>query len=180
MSKREKLRAFIADIRQNPAKTTISRGKAYRYGHLDPASSEIRLLCLEPGSYEEDIHCRLKHVKLKDKPTYEALSYMWGDATVRRIVFLSGHPHSVTENLEIALRHLRKTDKARTLWIDALCINQNNLKERAEQVQKMKKIFDTAGSVLAWLGEATEDSDEAFVVLQELSEAIFDMVRTFE
>ncbi|KAF4624621.1 hypothetical protein G7Y89_g13548 [Cudoniella acicularis] len=111
------------------------------YWTLDPSRSEIRLLKLEPGVRDADLHCSLVHKFLEGKPPYEALSYTWGDAKKRRDNFVDGYIFSITTNLEIALRYLRRSDEARTLWVDALCINQEDLQERAQQVRKMRYIL---------------------------------------
>ncbi|CZR67422.1 uncharacterized protein PAC_17321 [Phialocephala subalpina] len=140
------------------------------YRALDPSRSEIRLLQLEPGVRDADIHCSLVHTFLEDKPPYEALSYTWGDAKKRRDIFMDGHRFSITTNLEIALRYLRRSDEARTLWVDALCINQEDLQERAQQVRKMRDIFWSSQHVLAWTGEPDEDSGQVLEFLQLLSE----------
>jgi hypothetical protein len=58
----------------------------------------------------------------------------------------------VTTNLELALRHLRRENRARTLWIDALCINQGNEKEKTIQIQRMQWIYANASPIVVWLG----------------------------
>jgi hypothetical protein len=58
----------------------------------------------------------------------------------------------VTTNLELALRHLRRENRARTLWIDALCINQENEDEKMIQIQGMNWIYANASPVVVWLG----------------------------
>jgi hypothetical protein len=78
-----------------------------------------------------------------------------------------GHTFSITTNLEIALQHLRRPDEERTLWVDALCIDQENPEERTHQVQKMRDIFWSAQRVLAWTGEPDEDN-AALELLQML------------
>lgn len=75
----------------------------------------------------------------------------------------------VTENLEAALRHLRYTNKIRLLWIDALCINQGDIKERSLQVMRMGDIFSRAANVCIWLGEAADRSDEAMDFVEQVS-----------
>ncbi|RFU25078.1 hypothetical protein B7463_g11261, partial [Scytalidium lignicola] len=72
----------------------------------------------------------------------------------------------VTTNLEAALRELR-AQNITTLWIDALCINQNDLLERALQVMRMGLIYSRAQAVVLWLGEESHDSRMAFRQLQE-------------
>jgi hypothetical protein len=59
---------------------------------------------------------------------------------------------SITANLESALRHLRLSDQQRTLWVDALCINQSDITERGSQVQLMADIYTAVSRVLIWLG----------------------------
>ena len=75
----------------------------------------------------------------------------------------------VTENLAAALRHLRYTNKTRLLWIDALCINQGDVKERNLQVMRMGDIFSRAVNVCIWLGEAANRSDEAMDFVEQVS-----------
>lgn len=66
----------------------------------------------------------------------------------------------VTKNCESALRRLREVDAWRILWIDAICINQDDLKERAQQVVQMRDIYSRANEVLICLGEASANVDE--------------------
>ncbi|OIW25644.1 HET-domain-containing protein [Coniochaeta ligniaria NRRL 30616] len=146
---------------------------AYNYIALRPKSSEIRLLVLSPGVWGADIECDLHHANLDESPHYEALSYTWGDASNRRMIKLGQHPWPVTANLEVALRHLRSETEKRTLWIDALCINQDDLQERAEQVQRMRQIYLSASAVLAWLGEASDDSDVAMDQILQIGEGVY-------
>lgn len=58
----------------------------------------------------------------------------------------------VTANLELALRHLRREQRPRTLWVDALCINQKDEDEKQLQVQRMDWMFANASPVVVWLG----------------------------
>jgi hypothetical protein len=90
---------------------------------------------------------------------YTALSYTWGMETSLSTVAVNGYRLEVTKNLEIALRHLRLIDNTKTLWIDALCIDQNNTLERNQQVQLMTQIYSTATETIIWLGPATDGSD---------------------
>ena len=143
---------------------------SYAYQSLDSSSSEIRLLELAPGSWDEDIKFQLRHACLSERPAYEALSYTWGNACNRTSVALSGHRFEITANLESALRHLRDRESTRTLWVDALCINQNDPPERTHQVLKMRDIFVSADMVLAWVGESVEGIAEAFTLMEDLSE----------
>jgi Heterokaryon incompatibility protein (HET) len=58
----------------------------------------------------------------------------------------------VTINLALALRYLRREKRARTLWIDALCINQENKAEKDVQIQRMDLIYANASPIVVWLG----------------------------
>jgi hypothetical protein len=84
---------------------------------------------------------------------YYALSYAWGTATNTSITINHQRGFLVTENLAAALRRLRRTKEPRWLWIDAICIDQNNTAERSQQVAIMGEIYRRANSVLIWLGE---------------------------
>ncbi|MAD87405.1 MAG: hypothetical protein CL912_30980 [Deltaproteobacteria bacterium] len=93
---------------------------------------------------------------------FAALSYVWGDESIRKDIILSGETVSVTANLESALRALAGDntfgDRFR-LWIDAICINQADDHERAHQVQKMRDIYSGAWFVIAWIGWSRPDAD---------------------
>ena len=82
--------------------------------------------------------------------------------------------HSVTENLEKVLRHLRFEHEDLILWIDALCINQNNIRERNEQVSMMGDIYAFASSVLIWIGEADALSDQTFDEMPSIAQGHVD------
>jgi hypothetical protein len=74
-------------------------------------------------------------------------------------------------NLETALRHIRHHEEDRIFWIDAICINQNDEKERSDQVQLMRQIFSSARTVVAWLGEGDDESYNALNTLKNLTHA---------
>jgi hypothetical protein len=147
---------------------------------LNPLRKEIRRLVLHPGS-DHLIRCSTEIVSLIDSPEYEALSYVWGhvSAPSSDIVFNGTHFH-VTENLAIALRHLRLPDKPRKLWIDALCINQSNVSERNKQVELMGEIYSIAKLVLVWLGEGEESSDSAFELMFDLVNDVGNVTKQME
>lgn len=123
------------------------------YKALDPHLPEIRVLKLLPSaSFDARIECRLVHRALYgDSDEYEALSYVWGGNESTAEITLNNEPYSITPNLEIALRHLRQPSAERTLWVDALCINQHDLVERSRQVLLMKDIYAHCTVDLAWM-----------------------------
>lgn len=67
----------------------------------------------------------------------------------------------MTQNLHAALARLRYSLFERIIWIDAVCINQNDDREKEQQIQFMAKIYALANRVIVWLGEVAEDSDQA-------------------
>jgi hypothetical protein len=77
---------------------------------------------------------------------------------------------AVTENLHAVLLRLQDRSLKRILWIDATCINQENLEERGQQVQLMAKIYSKATRVLVWLGETADNSDTALETIRIAAE----------
>jgi hypothetical protein len=82
---------------------------------------------------------------------------------------------SITENLECALQYLQHDAAPVTIWIDALCINQPDESEKAEQVTRMKEIYQMAEHVLVWLGPTKNSSDEEIDCLEKISKAAEDL-----
>ncbi len=74
---------------------------------------------------------KLVHVDLNNNSEYSALSYVWGSGGQCTLIECNGRGAEVTKNLAKALRHLRYESGSRYLWVDALCINQQDVEERA-------------------------------------------------
>jgi hypothetical protein len=127
------------------------------YPSLSSQDREIRLLHLQPGEKTEDIECRLRVVSLDTNPSYEALSYRWGDGTSS--VLVDGHDILIPQNLEEALCRMRLNGKERVLWADAICIDQSRIAERNEQVALMADIYRKCERCLIWLGNTSEFDD---------------------
>ena len=131
-------------------------GIPYSYTALEKEPHQIRILTLLPGTWEDDIDCRLHEAFLADNPAYEALSYAWGDPNDKKEIRLDGHIVKVTSNLELALRYLRLPFEELSLWVDALCIDQNNNNEKSHQVGLMDEVYKQCSTVKIFLGH--EDS----------------------
>jgi hypothetical protein len=84
---------------------------------------------------------------------FQALSYVWGDLKEIGRICVNGGIHEVTKNLYLALLRLRHPVMERTLWVDALCINQMDLDEKRHQIALMPGIYTKASTVIMWLGE---------------------------
>jgi len=140
----------------------------------------IRLLEPEPSeSYEADLHATVITARLGDKPAYEAISYTWGEDIFPEMLHLTVAGHTlrwevrskiqISENLASALRRFRRKDSKRTLWADAVCINQSDNLEKAWQVSLMKRIFKNAEQVLIWLGKETDETGPALEYVRQVA-----------
>ncbi|RDL38230.1 uncharacterized protein BP5553_02570 [Venustampulla echinocandica] len=136
-------------------------GSRYRYSPLAP--TDIRLVILEPGELSDEIFCRMPIFPCHRAPVFEAISYTWGDETERQVVRCLDNPGTlcVANSCASVLRRLRYADRQRYIWIDALCINQQDLQERSLQVKAMAQIYSSAFRVVIYLGESADDSDLA-------------------
>jgi hypothetical protein len=129
----------------------------------------IRLLRIHPGHTLSTIECDFLYVNLHSSGDYVALSYTWQQQAPSVPILVNGRMVLVSENLYLALLHLRKRGFT-TLWIDAICINQRDLPERASQVHQMKDIYQRASIVVVWLGDANNSSTQAFDALHGILE----------
>jgi hypothetical protein len=105
---------------------------------------------------------------------YEALSYTWGSIERTSEITTNDYTLAVTENLHHALRYLRYEDKDRILWIDLICINQDNFQERGHQVAQMKDIYKEAEQVLIWLGLPTYDTNLSMDFMRGYQQRLWD------
>lgn len=140
------------------------------YFDLNRSLLEIRILELQSSLLpSSQIYCSLSKAIVLEPPVYHALSYVWGDSTEKVSIWVNGKPFEVTKNLFAALKRLRRRTVSIFLWVDAICINQDNILERNSQVQLMKQIFMRAERVLIWLGESEDDSDFAMDLIKAWS-----------
>ncbi|OQV09518.1 hypothetical protein CLAIMM_13632 [Cladophialophora immunda] len=157
----------------------------YTYKPLSFEKAEIRLLALHNADDDsEEIRGSLVHVSLEESQAarlkqYTAMSYCWGEPKMDGRVVVDGHVFPVTPNLESALRQMRKraTKEAATAripsprtfwWIDQICINQEDIEERGNQVSLMRRIYRGAQSVHVWLGDSIEGSALAMDVVGKI------------
>jgi heterokaryon incompatibility protein (HET) len=144
----------------------------YIYRPLE--NSQIRLLRLYPGR-GPNIKCEIIHHNSKTEfRYYEALSYSWGVPQLTRKIQCGVKEKkyvSVTENAYQALLRLRNPERPRDIWIDAVCIDQQNIAERNHQVGLMTKIYESASSTVVFVGEPDEESNVAMRFLTKYSNA---------
>lgn len=142
---------------------------AHIWGPLDSAKSQIRVLVIEPApSYQEPLICSLGIVSLLENIPFEALSYTWGVESSDQDILLCDRPWKIKPNLADALRHFRLCQKERFMFVDALCINQNDPEEKNTQVKLMQKVYSTAEKVQCWLGDADGQEELAIETLRVL------------
>lgn len=141
---------------------------------LNNTAGEVRLMTLLPGTFDQKIEAKLNTTLLIPGhiPKYEALSYCWGPSTDPQTIAVNGRSLNVTQSLATALPYLRLQDKARVLWIDAICVNQSDLLERSLQVPRMADVYGYAHRVIVWLGPESQSSTIAFETLRAISSRI--------
>jgi hypothetical protein len=149
----------------------------YQYSTLNEDAQEIRLMTLFPGTVPSEIRVSLETVPFTkdDVHDFEALSYAWGSAEHHTEIFIGASGHqvlSITQNLAEALPYLRYEDRSRVLWIDAICVNQQDLEERSCQVERMADIFTKASRVVVWLGPESSDSSVAMDCFHTISKNV--------
>ncbi|KAK5991276.1 Heterokaryon incompatibility 6-like protein [Cladobotryum mycophilum] len=135
--------------------------------YSDLKRDEIRLLTFKSLHKSDPVELQMQTVTVGTH-SYQALSYVWGDPDVVQAIQVNDCTINVTTNLYAALeamrRHFRRL-KSRSnetcFWIDAVCVDQENSREKNQQVQLMGEIYSKAFNVLAWLGPADDDSNTA-------------------
>jgi hypothetical protein len=166
--------------------------------------SFVRMLILHPGQRNDPLKGKLElfevgpstSVECAESPlasaSYEPLSYVWGpppsngDHKIFINTSTSYGSLQLTASLYAALRRLRYADQERRLWADQICINQQDLAERGQQVQFMNMIYKHANHVLVWLGQDEIGPDgesvakPAFNLVRELDETFRDEVKKNE
>ena len=143
--------------------------------YLSLGADEIRVARVrDPKDDSNLVNVQLETVKLDASPIYDALSYCWVDARITRPICLNGQVVWVTVNLEAALRQLSSSQAPPKgelwLWVDAICINQNDFDERAQQVGMMFRIYQFASRVHIWLGVGEPEAMAGMRLLRELVE----------
>jgi hypothetical protein len=123
-----------------------------RYTYKKLAHREIRLLRLVKKHPFAETTCELFHKSLEKKPKYEAISYTWGDPIPTCWVCVNGKWLSTTRNAQRVIQERGSIWRTRTIWIDSICINQNDEDERAKQLRLMNEIFRRASRVVVCLG----------------------------
>ncbi|KAJ1337193.1 HET domain-containing protein [Microdochium nivale] len=119
------------------------------------STSQIRLLHILPRGNSNVVRCSMVHVDLDHEvPVFEAMSYTWSNPKRTHTIYIDGHPFRTTKNAHDLLWDCSPLYKPRPVWIDSVCINQDDLAEKSLQVQRMAYIYKRAVRVAVWLGTA--------------------------
>jgi hypothetical protein len=124
------------------------------------------------GSSIHKLEFTIRKVSLDDKPNYWALSYVWGDPDDTEPICIEGQTFMVTRNLREALKRVRNLGTTETLdwflWIDSVCIKQQDLDEKCWQVSIMARIYSEAYAVYVWLGLGDHNTSLAMDLMRTL------------
>ena len=150
------------------------------YEGLDLAHGQIRLLTLHPPlnrsqqstDDNEPLYCDLKTHTRGSCPPYTALSYAWQHQGSNLPVIINKTRYEISETVVQALKQLRQYRSKVYVWVDQICINQNEDEEKSHQVQQMRQIYSDADVVVSWLGLAFPNSNILFEHLQQMGRAV--------
>lgn len=129
----------------------------------------IRVLELQPGERADPFRGRFTIISIDGEDKFDALSYMWGDASPVDHIVVDGAAIPVAWNLARALEYLRDQQGSEVcrIWIDAVCINQKDEKERGHQVAMMRSVYSNADCVRVWINAPDlEEESEALAALK--------------
>ncbi|KAI2627139.1 HET-domain-containing protein [Xylaria nigripes] len=124
----------------------------FKFLAIDSRQGQIRLLDIEPGQYGEPIRCSYRIVSVDDGVPYHTLSYVWGGPQETSFIFVEGVEVGVRDTLLDALQRIRHESENRLLWVDLLCINQEDGVEKAAQVDMMHHIYSKCKRCVIWMG----------------------------
>ncbi|KAJ5064346.1 heterokaryon incompatibility protein-domain-containing protein [Bipolaris maydis] len=160
------------------------------------ADGEIRVLELSPGDFEDPLYGKLHMVNIDfshpsrvehtvypfDNPAntmslttetpvwYTAISYVWGAPVFDQTIWLGDMSLKILKSLASALRYLRLKDKSIFVWTDQICINQQDIAEKGQQIPLMRMIYSHATNTVIWLGD---DDGEDPVGALDLLETVY-------
>ncbi|KAK5069398.1 hypothetical protein LTR51_008648 [Lithohypha guttulata] len=158
----QSLQALYATTGQRVPHDCTTRTSSVNAHCQDLRRGEIRLLTIR-----SQFDFALEKVSLEDGPHFVAVSYRWGDVNGLRDVQINDHNVKLRQHVCAMLNQLHRQHHMIRLWIDMICINQNDPDEKSEQVPLMGEIYSKAAKVYAWLGEADPETDLVFDVLTE-------------
>lgn len=141
---------------------------------LESPQEQLRLLYLLPGAQDEPINGELYTFYRETAPAYTAMSYSWGNAGDNEPLSINGITLSLRRSCHYVLWQARAHVGGSFIWIDSICIDQENLQEKGHQVRIMGSIYASADLVLVCIGPGTEDIDTITALAPELESCVLD------
>lgn len=152
--------AHCSDVEHTTLRSGDDSPAIFRHEPLSWPAQQVRLLRISEGDDDDNLTVDLITSDLQEAPEYFAVSYTWGDVTEHQKLNINDKVVSVRQNCYDALWQIHMKYPTRPyVWIDSLCINQDDLEEKACQIQLMERIFTQAKSVLACIGPHADDSE---------------------
>ncbi|KAF4463875.1 het-6-heterokaryon incompatibility [Fusarium albosuccineum] len=142
--------------------------------HRLPSVTSFRLLQILSEGGQDILRCRMFNAELgtPGTPGYIALSYTWHEESLPRIfrpILINGSSLDISLNLWNFLEDYRHTTGERIIWIDQICINQDDMDERVQQIGQMCAIYEQASMDLFWIGEPDESTEAVMDILESLA-----------
>jgi hypothetical protein len=144
---------------RRPPKLAGTSSNTHWHPPLGKPAKQIRLLYLFSGAEDEDLELELASWDIDLAPPYAAISYAWGRKENHRVLYVNGTQREVWPNCHYAIWQVRLHHPGSYIWIDAICIDQENLDEKSHQVAMMGNIYKNAITTLACIGCAEWDND---------------------
>jgi hypothetical protein len=155
--------------------------KMYEYEPLDRERKQTRLLTVQPGSGDDMLSCTLAtaYLDTSTSPHYETISYACGDQKIKAPINLHSSEVEVPATSEAALRRMRRKDRPRTLWIDAICINEADFEERSHQVGMMYEVYSQTSHNCVYLGPDDCNMLKVIESIEAIKREISDETRNY-
>lgn len=163
-----RLKDRLAKLRHSISRRT---GQNYNYKPLKSTRGEFRILMLPPLDSSNILSGKLKIVSMLDvpKPEYKTISYAWGDNTSSEHIFIDGKKLGIPASAHQALHGVLRRGYHGAIWIDSVCINQVDKKEREQQVSMMggdMGIYSNTALNLIWLGSSESWTSQAIEAIE--------------
>ncbi|KAF5638772.1 het domain protein [Fusarium tjaetaba] len=155
------------------AASGVAEGKSNSiYRGLELKDQQIRLLRLNLDE-DQPLKVTLVRKDLQQAPVFWAISYVWGlpPTTLGPFLDVNGVQVPITDSLSSCLTCLRKQQADALIWVDAICINQNDDTEKAVQVSQMGKVYQTAEQVIIWMGPEQPDEKGVLTTISKLQQS---------
>jgi hypothetical protein len=141
-----------------------------KYEAIDKSTDQIRLLVLQPKTRFGLVECTLELRSLDSPGSFEAISYRWSDNGQPMAILVDGQRKIVSNTVYLLLQSLQ-SDSKRALWLDSICINQDDNEEKEWQIPLMRKVYSSATRVIGWVGGSSASAG-ALEYLSQLPAAL--------